>query len=144
MQAIADMSFTSRKTQSLRRKLGSKFTRKAHPAPSNGSALPPKIADQSQSILFRLPFEIRELVWKAVLGDRLIHIQQLDGRLGHVRCADKECGKWEMGNHKCWGYGHINIGAVQCPSSYAPLISRVHICGIHLGLLMTCRQMFVT
>lgn len=143
MQTISAPGSISRRSQTLRSRLVSKFTRKHHAAKVDEKALESKTLDQSHSILFTLPAEIRELVWKAVLGDRIIHIQHLDGRLGHVRCADKDCGKWEMGNHKCWGYGHINIGAVQCPNSYAPLIARSHICGIHLGLVMTCRLMFV-
>jgi hypothetical protein len=143
MQAIPGPDSTSRKSQMLRSWLISKIRRKPSAVKAAEPALEPKALDQSQSILFSLPAEIRELVWKAVLGDRIIHIQHLDGRLGHVRCADKDCGKWEMGNHKCWGHGHANIGAVQCPYSSAPLISRYHTCGIHLGLVMTCRQMFV-
>lgn len=41
---------------------------------------------QSQSILFRLPFEIRQMIWKEVLGGNLIHIMILSDGLAHVRC----------------------------------------------------------
>ena len=125
---------TSCKSRSLRRKLISKFTRKQRQVKLETPAVEQQTSDQSQSILFTLPFELRELIWKSVLGLRMIHLQHLDGRLGHVKCTVDTGETWAVGNHECWYHGHINIGArlpyERCPSH-----------GHHLGILMTCRQM---
>ena len=134
MPQITDPDFTSCKSRSLRQKLISKFTHKERQIKLETPALGQQTSDQSQSILFTLPFELRELMWKFVLGLRMIHLQHLDGRLGFVKCTDDTGEPWTVGNHGCWYHGHANIG-VRLP--YEQCSSHSH----QLGILMTCRQM---
>jgi hypothetical protein len=65
----------------------SKF-RAFHIMGQNGGpqSVPQKTLDQSQSILFTLPFEIRQIIWKMVVGGGVLHVMRLNDGLGHVRC----------------------------------------------------------
>ncbi|RJE27153.1 hypothetical protein PHISCL_00506 [Aspergillus sclerotialis] len=50
----------------------------------------PEAASQSQSPFFRLPLELREIIYKQVLGDSNIHIK--NGKsLRHLRCKCTSC-----------------------------------------------------
>jgi hypothetical protein len=42
--------------------------------------------EQTQSLLFKLPEELRLLIYEEVLGNRLIHIVRRDHKLGHMLC----------------------------------------------------------
>ncbi len=57
---------------------------------------------QQQSLLFQLPIEIRELVYKHVFGPSLIHIEAISRRLAHVTCIH-----WQPGDG--WD-GHTHVG----------------------------------
>ena len=131
-----ELSSTSRKIQSFQRRVFSTFTRKPRSLKSNKVALEQETCDQKQSALFTLPFELREIIWKFALGAMTIHLQNSDGRLGHVKCIDQTGERWGLGDHHCWYGGYTNIGArlsyERCPAY-----------GRHLGLLMTCHRMYV-
>jgi hypothetical protein len=43
--------------------------------------------DQQQCGLFKLPYEVREMIWKLVIGDNKIGLVHLSKRLGHFRCT---------------------------------------------------------
>jgi len=98
--------------------------------------------DQTQSPLFRLPFEIRQMIWKEVLVVWMIHIiPRKDGHLVHARCKDNNSDVWKMESHKCVLDASIRLGMTiggdtsqDEPASYPSLLS----------LLKTCRVMFVT
>jgi hypothetical protein len=128
---------TGHKIQSFQRKVFSKFTRRLHPAKSDKAVLVQETWDQKQSILFTLPFELREIIWRFALGGRIIHLQNIDGRLGKVKCIEPTGEIWDLGDHHCWYRGCTNIGArlsyERCPA-YS---------GRYLGLLMTCHRMYV-
>ncbi len=58
---------------------------------------------QQQSILFRLPIEVREVVYKHVFGPSLIHLEAISRRFAHITCGD-----WQPGDG--WD-GHVHLGA---------------------------------
>lgn len=58
---------------------------------------------QQQSILFRLPIEVREVVYKHVFGPSLIHLEAISRRFAHITCRDRQPGDgWD---------GHVHLGA---------------------------------
>jgi hypothetical protein len=57
------------------------------PPPFNGEAhSSPVLNEQTQSLLFKLPEELRLLIYEEVLGNRLIHIVRRNHKLGHTLC----------------------------------------------------------
>jgi hypothetical protein len=59
-------------------------------------------SDQCQSPLFRLPPELRQEIWKMLLGNNVIHILHKRQRLGHIKCKFTLPQKWGTGEHLCW------------------------------------------
>lgn len=96
---------------------------------------------QSQSILYTLPFEIRQMIWKEVLGGAIIHIIPLKDGLGHVRCIDN-CGeKWNFLGHRCWVQHFIRLGLTIPPINYPQPEDIPGTYPSLLPILKTCRQM---
>jgi hypothetical protein len=102
-----------------------------------------RVVDQKQSILFTLRIEIRQMIWKEALGNGVVHITHLKNRLGHVRCVYKGDEKWSMYIHDCWGRGCRNRGRSRTPSLYRGPIYMFKDPESLLGLLKTCRIMYV-
>jgi len=97
-----------------------------------------KTLDQSQSHLLTLPLELREMIYKYVLGDTVLHIVHKERKLGHLRCkavTAKECPLpyRDSGSirESCWGNvdsGNVMTGQVTTDGGIIPF-------------LQTCRQM---
>lgn len=98
-----------------------------------------KTLDQSQSHLLSLPLELREMIYKYVLGDTVLHIVHKERKLGHLRCkavGAKECPlPYRDGGpirESCWGNvdsGNIMTGQVTTDGDIIPF-------------LRTCRQIY--
>lgn len=64
-------------------------------------------AQLQSALIARIPIEIRLLIWEHLLGreteDDVLHLDLVDGSLGHVRCYEsKPC--YKLGHdHHCWG-----------------------------------------
>jgi hypothetical protein len=46
----------------------------------------PKASDQTQPALFRLPYEVRQMIWNEILGTSVVHIDCAGKRLRHTMC----------------------------------------------------------
>jgi hypothetical protein len=99
-------------------------------------------SDQRQSSLCKLPFELREMIWKEVLGSGIMHITHLENRLGHARCTDVTGKKWGMSMHDCWGRGCCVSANRGNPSLYVGPVYDVEEPRNLLGLLMSCRTLY--
>ena len=61
---------------------------------------------QIQSFFFKLPAEIRDIVYQNVFGPSLIHIEALSNRLAHVRCLEWQPDDgWDGHQHGIRGTG---------------------------------------
>lgn len=111
--------------------------------------------DQYQSPLFRLPPEIRWMVWQFYLCASQIHVvridqghsRALDTRLAAIKCADQGSDKAEsFCNHMCWGKVPCtrtfhDASPKKCKSYSDPLqSSNVEEIGF-VSLLRSCRLM---
>lgn len=97
--------------------------------------------DQHQSPLCKLPFELRQMIWKEVLGNGIMHITHLENRLSHARCTDESGNKWGMSTHDCWGKACCVSTYRKYPSLYAGPIYGVEKPQNLLGLMMSCRAL---
>jgi hypothetical protein len=104
--------------------------------------------DQLQSILYKLPFEIREQIWKHVIAEKPIVLVHLSKRLAHFRCS------WDgTGTHGCCQGDEWKAGSMRKPMSFAPRPFDKSNPGMSakydstklglLSLLKTCRRMYV-
>lgn len=85
-------------------------------------------------LLFRLPLEIRRIIYQHVYGPSLIHVESLGERLGHVRCVgwESEDGCNECGHYlRVHGCDYVRIDKVHCPNDQLS------------GLISTCRRVYV-
>jgi hypothetical protein len=98
--------------------------------------------DQLQSPLFRLPFELRDMIWKEVLGGGIMHITHVKNGLGHTRCTDEKGEKWFTSRHDCWGIGCCLSARRGYPSLYVGPIYGVEKPQSRLGLVMSCRALY--
>jgi hypothetical protein len=116
----------------------------AQPSPKSMKQTPQKALDQSQS-LFKLPIEIRQMIWREVLQLGTIHITHLEGhRLGHTRCTDPPDEKWGRSLHDCWGRGCRYSADEMIPSVYhGPIYGFEEPVNL-LGLVRSCRAMYET
>lgn len=64
----------------------SKKTRRRYPGGVSGSVEQITIDQLGKSVFWRLPFEVREEIWKYAVGYHHIHIVHRRGRLGNVYC----------------------------------------------------------
>jgi hypothetical protein len=95
-----------------------------------------KAADQAQSVLFRLPPEIRILIYHKVVYCGIIHITPIRGGLVHTKCGhilkDRDMSRCAYGTWHIvpqWGYP-------------VPDLSRQD--GAVLALLKTCQRVYVS
>ena len=102
---------------------------------------PQEPLDQHQSILFKLPFEIRAMIWMDVVGGGLVHITELKNQLGHVACMDRTMQKWGMWKHDCWYCSLVVLGVHVPPESYGRP-EDMYIRPGSLGLLRTCQRLY--
>jgi hypothetical protein len=97
--------------------------------------------DQHHSSLSKLPLELRQMIWKEVLGSGIMHITHLENRLGHARCTDETGNNWVMSRHDCWGRGCCLSASRRDPSLYVGPIYGVEEPQSLLGLVMSCRAL---
>ena len=108
-------------------------THRLTPSPSNAS-LPFALEPQSQSPLFsRLPAEIRLQIYKAVLGDKTIHILLQNLGLSHVVCY--EPWKEDWWRHTCLGPAWEAVGTYVGRTKSGGTTD-----GGKLDLLVSCRR----
>ena len=110
------------------------------------SAMPQKTDDQEQSLFNKLPPEIRKVIWKEVLGQKLLHVVRRPRKLVAVECRAHhgfETGiASEYGHTLCWGSNWARLGSDRTPSFWDPVtvdgLKRLY---SPLSLLLTCRTM---
>ena len=102
------------------------------------------ILDQSQSPLMRLPLELREMIYKAVLGNNTMHMILKENKLGHLRCKAPSALECPLGYNGrtlsrecCWG--NVDSSNIWAPKSGANEPTDGNI----VPFLRTCRQMYV-
>lgn len=108
-----------------------------HPTSKRGHTL-----DQNRSQLMRLPPELREMIWRAVLGDSTMHMILKEQKLGHLRCKAPSALECPLGYNGhtlsrecCWGI-------VDSANIWSPLSGdKEPTDGNVIPLLRTCRQM---
>lgn len=103
-----------------------------------------QVLEQTDSLLFKLPLELRELIYLALLGDKTLHIVRKDRRLGHLRCKVNKADPYsrcpvQLGRlqtdarHSCWGsYNRDGIWANNKQPSDGDI----------LPFLRTCRRAY--
>ncbi|KAF2471249.1 uncharacterized protein BDR25DRAFT_303317 [Lindgomyces ingoldianus] len=99
--------------------------------------------DQSQSRLLRLPLELREMIYRYVLGDSTMHMILKEQRLGHLRCKAPSAVECPLGYNGltlsrecCWG-------TVDSANIWAPMSGVMEPTdGNILPLLRSCRQVY--
>ena len=93
---------------------------------------------QQDSLFFRLPYELRERIYRDVLGGHFFHIICTRRRLAHILCTEDSCKGQYTRWHACWGYtaqgGLLWLRA---------LSGRHHEHQSLMGLLRTCRRVWV-
>ncbi|CAI6333967.1 unnamed protein product [Periconia digitata] len=103
-----------------------------------------KTLNQSRSRLLSLPLELRQMIWRAALGDSTIHMVLKKNKLGHLRCKESRTVDCPLGyNGKtlsracCWG-------AVDRANIWQPKGGNgpKHTDGNVLPLLQSCRQIY--
>ncbi|KAF2203696.1 hypothetical protein GQ43DRAFT_438617 [Delitschia confertaspora ATCC 74209] len=102
-----------------------------------------KTLDQSQSRLMRLPLELREMIYRNVLGDNTLHMILKEQKLGHLRCKASnalECplrynGR-TLGRESCWG--PVDSANIWAPKSGINEPTDGNI----IPFLRTCRQVY--
>ena len=89
------------------------------------------VIQEASPLLSRLPLEIRQMIYREALGDGLLHIVNIAGRLTHLKCNIEdpvirllECWRFEGEEVR---YKYHNNPDYSVPSGL-------------LGLLKTCRQ----
>ena len=97
--------------------------------------------DQLQSSLFKLPSEIRQIIWKHSLGGHLLHMVRLPGRLLAIKCSS-DAQEESTRSHKCWGRTDRRIQLGPVPGFYLGPNSGTEVPpNSFLPLLQTCRKM---
>lgn len=102
-----------------------------------------KTVDQLMSPLLRLPLELREMIYKAVLGDSTMHMILKENKLGHLRCkapSPMECplglnGR-TLSRECCWG--NVDSANIWAPKSGTNEPTDGNI----IPFLQTCRQIY--
>ena len=59
--------------------------------------------DQSSSLFFKLPPELRDMIYVYAIGGNRLHIRRQFGRLAHVKCIVPGATSRDTRLHKCWG-----------------------------------------
>jgi hypothetical protein len=96
---------------------------------------------KDSSLITRLPYEVRRVIWRYLLCDQHLHIVRAPKRLLAIRCDEDE----SMGscNHHCWGYTTIRVRYGPRAVGYYKGKKSGARCGTAnlLSVLMTCRSM---
>jgi hypothetical protein len=99
--------------------------------------------DQSQSRLMQLPYELRQMIFRATIGDSTMHMILKKNKLGHLRCKAPSAVDCPLGYNGstlsrecCWG-------TVDSANIWLPLAGDGDegTDGDLLPLLQSCRQM---
>jgi len=103
----------------------------------------PQTHVQLQSPFFRLPQELRQLVYQEVFGRHNVHIVAMHGRLGSFPCTHSrthgEAESVQAGQHVCWDRETVRVTK---PANGVPILKTYAKTGIGaLPLLRTCRTM---
>jgi hypothetical protein len=102
-----------------------------------------KTLDQTQSRLMQLPYELRQMIFRATIGDSTMHMILKKNKLGHLRCKAPSAVECPLGYNGstlsrecCWG-------TVDSANIWLPLAgeSDEGTDGDLLPLLRSCRQM---
>jgi hypothetical protein len=94
------------------------------------------VRDQSTSRLMRLPLELRQMIYRAVIGDSVLHMVPKKCKLGHQRCKARSLADCPD------QYTFFMPGNIWSPLG-EPLDDPPATDGDILPLLLTCRQMQV-
>lgn len=105
-----------------------------------------KTCDQTQSRLLSLPLELRQMIWRAAVGDSTIHMVLKKNKLGHLRCKAPSTVECPLGFNGrtlsracCWGaVDSANIWQPKAGNNHHKLTD-----GDILPLLQSCRQMYL-
>ena len=102
-------------------------------------------ADQSASLLLsKLPWELREMIWKQVVGGRYIHLglcrsEAYRGRLGYILCQSTDPCDWPRCTKACYRRWHDfqpeSLQRMSCSYNVKPWKPPL------IELLQTCHQM---
>ncbi|KAF2002552.1 hypothetical protein P154DRAFT_574128 [Amniculicola lignicola CBS 123094] len=106
-----------------------------------------KTAQQLQCKMMSLPLELREMIYKALLGNDTMHIVLKETKLGHLRCKASTLEDCPVVNEvgspsreSCWGHtDSANIITDTCMSTGGKIEPTD---GDILPLLQTCRQIY--
>ncbi|KAF2015309.1 hypothetical protein BU24DRAFT_421613 [Aaosphaeria arxii CBS 175.79] len=113
---------------------------------ASSESLAGKTLDQTQSRLMRLPFELREMIFRAVVGDKTMHIVLKENKLGHYECLTPHetfCDTFQPDQYlRLRGCGR---GTVDSSNIWAPnrKYARGDVTdGDIIPFLQTCRQIY--
>lgn len=101
-----------------------------------------KTLDQSHSRLLQLPLELRQMIYRAAIGDGTMHMMLKRNKIGHLRCKAPSALECPLGYNGrtlsrecCWGtVDSANIWMPMNGDEEEPTDGDV------LPLLQTCRQ----
>ena len=107
-------------------------------------AVQQKTSCQSQSaLLSTLPIEIRQVIWKEVVGGKLLHVMRIEQRLLAIECPDRVHLFWGIPCSACWLDKSLNLQWSSELGSYVPPFDGPVARPVaSLSLLISCRQMF--
>ena len=104
------------------------------------SFVKPKTYSQLQSPFFRLPTELRSLIYRQAYGNEPVHVVPMHRRLGSFLCTRPTSSDMLWSSQRtCWDRQHTREDhrAHGRPSLYSYLYTDINI----LPLLLTCRTM---
>ncbi|KAF2640452.1 hypothetical protein P280DRAFT_319428 [Massarina eburnea CBS 473.64] len=100
--------------------------------------------DQTRSHLMRLPLELRQMIYRAVLGDSTMHMVLKENKLGHLRCRAPSAIECPLGfngrtlsRECCWG----TVDSANIWMSMTGDAAENTDGGI-VGMLRSCRQVY--
>ncbi|KAF2250713.1 hypothetical protein BU26DRAFT_562678 [Trematosphaeria pertusa] len=119
------------------------------PTPSEKTAIYPqrergRTVEQTHSRLMQLPLELRQMIYRAVLGDSTMHMILKRNKLGHLRCKAPSALECPLGYNGrtlsrecCWG-------TVDSANIWSPMSGNVDepTDGNIIPFLQTCRQIY--
>lgn len=101
-----------------------------------------KTVDQTQSRLMQLPLELRQMIYRRVLGDSTMHMILKEQKLGHLRCKAPSAIECPLGfngrtlsRECCWGT--VDSANIWSPTTGINDTTDGEI----VPLLQSCRQM---
>lgn len=102
-------------------------------------------SDQLQSALIKkLPIELRQRIWRQVVGEKLLHVIRAHRTLLAIECPGRASLRSSTKHYACWGITSRNIELGPVPGYYiTPQLSSTARHTSLLSLLKTCRLMCV-